>query len=501
MAQSLLELIFKTSKQGQGGKQAAAELKSLKDTVGEVSGGLGIMNIGALSAVGAISAVGAFVGSATNDWSDYAEEMAKASEQSGITVEDMSRLTQAADDMRVNVDGMQKAFGIALKNGFQPTIENLANLADELQGIQDPTERATKLNKIFGRSWQDVYPLLKDGGQAIRDGTAAIADNMVVTDEAVKANRDYIKAVDDLSDAWTGVKNNVGREVIPVLADLLTAVNDQAAAAAEADKVVGMSREERIKYIEAEKARIQTERDMTDALDWGKQAQEDFNAQMDVGAGFASTLDESLSDTAGTINEDLIPSLDIVKSSFKDLTAEMIFNEAAQGLSADGALELARQLGLVNETTLYAQESIGDLTQQYKDGKITEEEYIQRLTLIRDTISGIESKDVVVKVDTYYKNHFDDTGKNTNNQQTDYQDYIGKANGGWVKVPEGFPNDSFRLPLSSGETAYVMNDRMRWTGQGAAPGGPSLTIGQVVINNEMDYRTFIARAKSDLGIK
>jgi hypothetical protein len=134
--QSILELIFKTSKQGQGGKEAAKELRELKGTVGEVSSGLMGFNAGALTAAGAVLAVGSFAKESVANWSAYAESMGKAADASGIGADEMSRIAQAADDMRVPIESVTQAFKLALKNGFQPTIENLATLADSLQGMR-----------------------------------------------------------------------------------------------------------------------------------------------------------------------------------------------------------------------------------------------------------------------------------------------------------------------------------------------------------------------------
>ena len=61
---------------------------------------------------------------------------------------------------------------MALKNGFIPTIDNLAALSDRLLAIDDPALRAAEASKIFGKSYADMMPFLMAGGDAIRDVTA-----------------------------------------------------------------------------------------------------------------------------------------------------------------------------------------------------------------------------------------------------------------------------------------------------------------------------------------
>jgi len=133
----------------------------------------------------------------------------------------MSRLTQAADDFRVEQSVLESAMALALKNGFVPTIENIAKLSDEYIAIEDPAQRAEFASKIFGRSYAELTPMLLQGGDAIRAGTAAIADNLVVTEKAVRENTKYIAAQDNLADSWQGLKNAAGQFLLPYATALL----------------------------------------------------------------------------------------------------------------------------------------------------------------------------------------------------------------------------------------------------------------------------------------
>ena len=177
--------------------------------------------IGTLSLTTAIYKLGKGVADSITDWADYADTMRLSAEMAGITTEEMSRLTQAADDFRVPMETMQRSMEMALKNGFTPTIDNLAALSDRLLAIDDPALRAAEASKIFGKSYADMMPFLLAGGDAIRDVTDGISDSLVVTAEAAQQAKEYKDALDALGDAWVGLKNKIGQFAVPALTDVI----------------------------------------------------------------------------------------------------------------------------------------------------------------------------------------------------------------------------------------------------------------------------------------
>jgi hypothetical protein len=110
---------------------------------------------------------------------------------------------------------------MANKNGYQPSIEMLANMADEYVNTGDKQAFAAEAIKVFGKQYATLIPMLSQGGDALRANTAAINDNLVVTQKEIDASREYEEAVDLLSDTWTGAKQTIGNTVIPVLNDLV----------------------------------------------------------------------------------------------------------------------------------------------------------------------------------------------------------------------------------------------------------------------------------------
>ena len=64
--------------------------------------------IGTVSLATATYKAGKAVIESIVNWADYADSMRLSAQMTGITVEEMSRLTQAADDFRVPVEVMQR---------------------------------------------------------------------------------------------------------------------------------------------------------------------------------------------------------------------------------------------------------------------------------------------------------------------------------------------------------------------------------------------------------
>jgi hypothetical protein len=196
-------------------------LASAKQSLSQFGGEMAKQVVGTVSLAAAVYKAGQTVVQSVRDWADYADGMRLASQMAGITTEEMSRLVQAADDFRVPMETMQRSMEMALKNGFVPTIENIAALSDELLGISDPALRAAKASQIFGKSYADMMPFLLAGGDAIRETTSAIDDNLIVTGRAAEEAKAYKDAVDALGDAWTGFKNKIGSGLVSGLADVI----------------------------------------------------------------------------------------------------------------------------------------------------------------------------------------------------------------------------------------------------------------------------------------
>ena len=141
---------------------------------------------------------------------EYGQQVRELSTNLGISTEETSRLIQVSDDFKISIEEVRTAMQMAAKNGFEPSIENLAKLADELQGMDKATDRAARMSKIFGRNWAVLNPLLAEGGDALRENAAAIQENLILTEESVAKTREWELALDEWEDRVEAAKIGVG---------------------------------------------------------------------------------------------------------------------------------------------------------------------------------------------------------------------------------------------------------------------------------------------------
>jgi len=384
MADNTVKMTFQAVVQG-----AVGEINKLKgaleqlnnSTLGKTVKGLTGFNLSTLASSEMLLQVGKALKKTITDYSEYAEAMDKSSKLAGVSVDEMSRLTQAADDFRVSQDSLKTAMGMALKNGFTPTIENLAKLSDEFIAIKDPADRAALASKIFGRGWQEIAPLLLKGGDAIRSGTAAIADNLVVTDKAVQANNEYIKAMDDLGDAWTGVKNSAAQTILPALTDIINALNGNTNEASIAGG--GTAGKSNLQLaLEALK------KPMDDVVPVGK----DMNEMLyDTGPASEAA-------TAG-----LVPLADATNNAdaaMRKYSAALLFTIASKALgdNEEAVLALAQRMGLVDEKTVLATKKAKEYADMLNDptNRISLETYNNLVSGLADSLDRLESKTITV---------------------------------------------------------------------------------------------------------
>jgi hypothetical protein len=157
-----------------------------------------------------------------------------------------------------------------------------------------------------------------------------------------------------------------------------------------------------------------------------------------------------------------------LSNSFGKLTNEMIYNELAASLDAEGQLDLARRLGLVDENAYNALNQMQGLTEKFDlngDGLITlterTEEYYKALKKVTDTAGTYHWKFVVttnsivapqVQSPSSYT-YKQPTPKPIPPGQTNYNGH--GANGMDMIVPAGFYSDNYTIGVKTGEHVKI----------------------------------------------
>jgi hypothetical protein len=210
--------------------KASATLKKV-GTSGGVS--MKALGIGLTAAFGAASSVAIALKKTADEAVAYNIQIRNLAQNLGITTEETSRLVQAADDFAISQETITSALQMAVKKGFAPNINTVAQLADEYNSIEDPVKRAARMVEVFGKNWTALTPMLREGGDAIREAYDNVEDGFIVTEKSAKAARDYQISVDKLTDTFGSLKMMVGNEVIPVLTDGIDLMNDWISATQE----------------------------------------------------------------------------------------------------------------------------------------------------------------------------------------------------------------------------------------------------------------------------
>ncbi len=136
------------------------------------------------------------------------------------------------------------ALGIATKdaNGnFRNSKDLMLDVNEKLRGFKEGTDRNIEAQKLYGRSYQDLMPLISkftdiSEDSAKRQGISqeqankmvdearerAEALNLVVGQESIDATKAYDKAQRGLKEVFEGVQRTVGEALIPKLTEMAT---------------------------------------------------------------------------------------------------------------------------------------------------------------------------------------------------------------------------------------------------------------------------------------
>lgn len=209
-----------------------------------------------------LTAVGAALVAVAKSTANYGDELVKASQRMGTTIEDTARLQHAARLSDTDLQGLSKSVGILSKTMYESasgnaeardkfdrlglsattingqlkgTTEVLLELNDKFRLMPDGPEKTALALLTLGKSGAAVLPLLNSN---MREAFAE-ADQLglVMGDKAAKAGEHFNDELTKLAGAVRGVTNDVGVLLIPqldVLTHALTQIVTDAHAAAAA---------------------------------------------------------------------------------------------------------------------------------------------------------------------------------------------------------------------------------------------------------------------------
>ncbi len=325
----------------------------------------------------------------------YAEQVRDLARASGMGAEETSRLIQVADDLAVSYDTLKLSLRTATQQGITLSTEALAKLSDEYLTLAPGVERNEFLIKNFGRAGLEMAKVLEVGSGKLKEMAAGQADNLVLTEKAVIAARQYEMAMDSLNDSITGVKYAIGNELIP-------AINREI----EANQLAMDDAKNRKSILGGETWIVLDLSDsygkMADALIRARTAAMlASDAYSDAGvkaAGLTNAVDnttmavvgakdaywsyvDAMQGAGGSLNTVTLAQMEAddaatkLELSMRDLTKQMLFQMAAVGLDTEAQYALAESLGLIDEHSVQAQAGIAYYQNMLKTGQIDLETY------------------------------------------------------------------------------------------------------------------------------
>ncbi len=156
----------------------------------------------------------------------YANEVRNLSKVSGQSAEETSRLIQLADDYKIGTNDLTLAVRKLAADGLTLNVETLAKLSDEYKALNPGQERAAFLMDKFGRAGVRFAEIMEQGGDNLRTLNSEIDKNLILTDEAVKAAREYEMAMDAWDEQTQKLQYSLGNALLPVLTDFLNITNE-----------------------------------------------------------------------------------------------------------------------------------------------------------------------------------------------------------------------------------------------------------------------------------
>src|SRR5690606_8538178 len=234
-----IDLILKTVGLTQGADKAQRELEKRAKEIEKTAKRVG-------AAVGtALVAGGALVANQLKNTINQMDELSKAAQRASLPTEEFSKLAYAGELADVSIQDLQAslgrlakaqadaekststqgrifdALGIATKNAegnLRSTYEVFLDFADAFQEYQGSPEIVAAGLNVFGRSFQNLIPLLKDGSEGLKAaGVEAEQLSLVLTGETGRAAEEFNDDLARMKKALTGVWMEVAERVLPQL--------------------------------------------------------------------------------------------------------------------------------------------------------------------------------------------------------------------------------------------------------------------------------------------
>lgn len=202
---------------------------------------IGKVAVGAFTAIsGAIAgATGALISNA-KETAEYADNIDKMSQKMGFTTDAFQEWDFIMQHNGSSIEAVKGSI-IKLDKALESDTdawerlglsqEELLNMSSEekfeatvkaLQGVTDEVEKAQLAQEVFGKSYQEMMPLLNSSAEDVEAMKQQVHDlGGVMSEDAVKAGAQFQDSLQNLQTAFTGAKNNLMGEFLPSLSTVM----------------------------------------------------------------------------------------------------------------------------------------------------------------------------------------------------------------------------------------------------------------------------------------
>lgn len=213
-------------------KEAHPHLASAFDKTNEAAknlatGGLkaaGGLTAGAVAGVTAITAAGTAAAkelyNAAYEAAQAGDAIDEASQRMGVSAEKFQELQYAAKMSGVEVATLETAAKTLAKSGKDMDLSEAIN---QIASIKDESERTEKAIELFGsKAAYQMGPMLSQGAEGVKALTDQAHElGLVMSDEAVSASASFNDSLDNLTGAFSAVKNNMAADFLPGITEVM----------------------------------------------------------------------------------------------------------------------------------------------------------------------------------------------------------------------------------------------------------------------------------------
>lgn len=232
-------------------EQLTGEASAAGESAGKATGSKLAKGIatGAAAAAGAVAAGATALVSAAGATAAYGDEIDKTSQKlgvsstfyqewdavlqhSGTSMSSMSasfkKLATASQDASADQQAAFEALGLSMEQVSSMSAEELfTNVISGLQGMEEGTERTALATQLLGKGAQELGPLLNTSAEDTQGMIDAVHElGGVMSEDAVKASAEYQDRLQDMQTSFTGLKNGLIGDLLPVMSDFMGSIAD-----------------------------------------------------------------------------------------------------------------------------------------------------------------------------------------------------------------------------------------------------------------------------------